>query len=96
MHLEKCWNFRTIYEGWELSRNRVVIPARQAAKAGGIDSLESIAPGLLKSLKNRHRKQPYYTYQKMGHKYDIYGSNAHLSTCPVQSEPEFLNFSGAQ
>ncbi len=29
---------------------RVVVPARQATKAGGVDSLESI-PGLLKSLK---------------------------------------------
>jgi hypothetical protein len=34
----------------EPSRNRVVVPARQATKAGGIDSLESI-PGLLKSSK---------------------------------------------
>jgi hypothetical protein len=34
----------------EPSRNRVILPARQATKAGGIDSLESI-PGLLKSLK---------------------------------------------
>jgi hypothetical protein len=25
-----CWNFRTIYGGWEPSRNRVVVPARQA------------------------------------------------------------------
>jgi hypothetical protein len=25
-----CWNFRTIYGGSELSRNRVVVPARQA------------------------------------------------------------------
>jgi hypothetical protein len=30
----------------------VVIPARSATKAGGIDSLESI-PGILKSLKIR-------------------------------------------
>ena len=34
------------------SRNSVVVPARQATQAGGIDSLESI-PGLLKSLKIR-------------------------------------------
>ncbi len=34
----------------EPSKNRVVVPIRQATKAGGIDSLESI-PGLLKSLK---------------------------------------------
>ncbi len=45
--VELCWNFRTIYGGSEPSRNRVVVPARQA---GGIDSLESI-PVLLKSLK---------------------------------------------
>jgi hypothetical protein len=25
-----CWNFKTIYGGWEPSRNRVVVPARQA------------------------------------------------------------------
>ncbi len=31
-------------------RNRVVVPARQATQAGGIDTLESI-PGLHKSLK---------------------------------------------
>ncbi len=30
-----CWNFRTIYRGWELSRNRVAVPT---SKAGGIDS----------------------------------------------------------
>jgi hypothetical protein len=34
----------------------VVVPARQATKAGGIDSLESIL-GLLKSLKIRARLQ---------------------------------------
>jgi hypothetical protein len=34
------------------SRNSVVVPARQATQAGGIDSLESIL-GLLKSLKIR-------------------------------------------
>jgi hypothetical protein len=39
---------------YELSRNKVVIPARQATSTqpGGIDSLESIL-GLLKSLKIR-------------------------------------------
>ncbi len=26
----QCWNFRTIYEGQETSRNRVNVPARQA------------------------------------------------------------------
>ncbi len=46
----QCWNFRTIYGGQEPSRNRIVVPARQATQAGGIDSLESI-PGLLYSLK---------------------------------------------
>jgi hypothetical protein len=30
VHCELCWNFRTIYGGSEMSRNRVVIPARQA------------------------------------------------------------------
>ncbi len=44
----QCWNLRTIYGGYEPSRNRVVVPARQATWAGAIDSLESI-PGLLKS-----------------------------------------------
>ncbi len=34
------------------SRNRVVVPARQATQPGGIGSLESIL-GLLKSLKIR-------------------------------------------
>ncbi len=43
-------NFRTIYRGYEPSRNRVVVLARQATKAGGINSLES-NPRLLKSLK---------------------------------------------
>ncbi len=46
LYIYQCWNFRTVYEGQELSRNRVVVPARQATQAGGIDSLESI-PGLL-------------------------------------------------
>ncbi len=32
------------------SRNRLVVPARRATKAGGIEPLESI-PGLLKSIK---------------------------------------------
>jgi hypothetical protein len=36
----------------ELSRNRFVVPARQATQTGGIGSLESIL-GLLKSLKIR-------------------------------------------
>jgi hypothetical protein len=34
------------------SKNRVIVPARQAKKAGGIDSLKSIS-GLLKGLKIR-------------------------------------------
>jgi hypothetical protein len=38
--------------GLELSRNRVIVPARQAKLAGGIHSLESI-PGLYKRLKIR-------------------------------------------
>ncbi len=38
-----CWNFWTIYGGQEPSRNRVLVPARQATKADGIDSLESIS-----------------------------------------------------
>ncbi len=33
------WNFRTIYGGKEPSRNRVLVPARRASQAGGIDSL---------------------------------------------------------
>jgi hypothetical protein len=37
------------------NRNRVVVPARQATPAGGIDSLE-LVPGLLKSLKIRIQK----------------------------------------
>ncbi len=52
----QCWNFETIYGGQEPSRNRVVIPARQATQPGGIDSWESIL-GLLKSLKNRAQYQ---------------------------------------
>jgi len=47
-----CLNFRTIYGGLEPCRNRVVVPARQAIRPGGIGSLESIF-GLLKSLKIR-------------------------------------------
>ncbi len=35
---EQCLNFRKIYGGQELCRNRVVVPARQTTKAGGIDS----------------------------------------------------------
>ncbi len=46
----QCWNFGTAYGSQELSRNRVVIPARQDTQACVIDSLESI-PGLLKSFK---------------------------------------------
>ncbi len=49
-HTKQCQNFRTIYGSEEISRNRVVIPARQATSAGGINSLESIS-GFLKSLK---------------------------------------------
>ncbi len=41
-------NKRAIYGGEEPSR--VVVQARQATKAGGIDSMESI-PGLVTSLK---------------------------------------------
>jgi hypothetical protein len=40
-----CWNFRTIYGSQEPSRNRFVVPVREA---GGIDFWESI-PGLLTS-----------------------------------------------
>ncbi len=47
---DQCWNFITINKGWKWGRNRVLVPARQATKAGGIDSLELI-PKLLKSLK---------------------------------------------
>jgi hypothetical protein len=39
-------------QSMEPSRNRVVVPARQATQRGGIGSLESIL-GLLKSLKIR-------------------------------------------
>jgi hypothetical protein len=48
----QCWYFITIYYLWGLgdSRNRVVVPVRQATQAGGINTLESI-PGLLTSLK---------------------------------------------
>ncbi len=41
-HEGQCWNFWTIYGGWEPSRNRVVVPARQTTRAGRIGSLESI------------------------------------------------------
>jgi hypothetical protein len=51
-YVNRCWNFLTIFRGWEPSRNRVVITAHQATWAGGIVSLESIL-GLLKSLKIR-------------------------------------------
>jgi hypothetical protein len=44
--------FKQSIGGWEPSRNRVVVPARQATQPGGIGSLESIL-GLLKSLKIR-------------------------------------------
>ncbi len=44
--------FGTIYGGLEPSRNRVVVPARQAMQPFGIGSLESIL-GILKSLKIR-------------------------------------------
>jgi hypothetical protein len=44
--------FLKIYGGYEPSRNRVVVPACQAIKPGGIGSLDSIL-GLLKSLKIR-------------------------------------------
>ncbi len=44
--------FLTIFGGGKPSRNRVVVPARQATQPGGIGSLESIL-GLLKNLKIR-------------------------------------------
>ncbi len=51
--------YRTVLEflnnlcgGYAPSRNRVVVPARQATQPGGIGSLESIL-GLLQSLKIR-------------------------------------------
>jgi hypothetical protein len=44
--------FKQYMGALEPSRNRVVVMARQATEAGGIDSLESIL-GLLKSLKIR-------------------------------------------
>ena len=47
-----CWNCETIYGGKEPSRNKVVVPARQATRADGIDALESIL-GRLKNLKNQ-------------------------------------------
>ncbi len=42
--------FLNNYGGQEPSRKRVLVPARQATEAGGIDSLESIS-GLHRSLK---------------------------------------------
>jgi hypothetical protein len=45
-----CWNFKTIYGSSDPSRNRVVVPSRQATSAGGIDSVESI-PGLLQKYR---------------------------------------------
>jgi hypothetical protein len=48
----QCWNFLTVYRGGKSSRNTVVVAARQATQAGGIDSLESIL-GLLRSFKIR-------------------------------------------
>ncbi len=45
-----CWNFQTIYGGYQPSRNSVVVPARQAPQSVGIGVLESILR-LLKSLK---------------------------------------------
>ncbi len=47
MSRSQCWNFKTIYESQ--NRNRVVVPAREATQAGGINTLESI-PGLLKKI----------------------------------------------
>jgi hypothetical protein len=44
-------DFLTIYGSKEPSRNRIVVPARQATQPGGSGSLESIL-GLSKSLKN--------------------------------------------
>ncbi len=46
----QCWNLGTIYGGQKPSRNKIVVPTRQATQAGGIDSLESI-PGLFTSLR---------------------------------------------
>jgi hypothetical protein len=48
--LALSWNYKTIYGCQEPSRNRVIVPARQATPPGGIDSVESIHR-LLKSLK---------------------------------------------
>ncbi len=44
--LNNLWGLGTEY------RNRVIVPARQATKDGGIDSLQS-SPGLHKRLKIR-------------------------------------------
>ncbi len=59
-HLEGEWTvleFLNNIWGLEPSRNRVVVPVRQASHAGGIGSFESI-PGLLKSLKIRAQVNP--------------------------------------
>ena len=48
--VHRAGSFKQSMGAWEPSRNRFVVPARQATEAGGIHSLESI-PGLLKSLK---------------------------------------------
>ncbi len=45
--------------GYEPSRNRDVVPSRQATQSGGIRSLESIV-GLLKSLKIRAQQCNFY------------------------------------
>ena len=45
-------------------KNRVVVPARRAAWAGEVDSLESI-PGLIKSLKIRAQSSGHLTESQM-------------------------------
>jgi hypothetical protein len=51
---DQRWNFITIYMGAGTpGRNRVVVPARRATYAGGINSLELI-PGLLKNFLSKY------------------------------------------
>jgi hypothetical protein len=42
LHSSLCCNFLAIYRRQKPIRNRVLVPARQATKAGGIDSMESV------------------------------------------------------
>ncbi len=58
----------------EPSRSRVVVPARKAAEAGGIDSLESIL-GLLKSLKIRARNFSSWEIVRLTVLTDIYAQS---------------------